>query len=514
MLAAGENHSGNPEENNVIPGDQHIRGVELLQILRSFRPAQGLKGPQGGAEPGIQHVRIPLDVGAAALFTLAGILPGHGNVTAVGTGPGRNLVTPPQLPGDTPIPHIFHPVQVGLGEALRNELGLPFLYHPDGFLCQGLHLHEPLGGDNGLHIVMAAVAGAHIVGVVLHLHQVALLLQILYNGLPGLVAVHTLVLAAVGVDLAVVVQHPDYLQVVAQTHLEVVGVMGRGHLHAAGTEVHLGVVVCHHRNFLVHQGQNHLLAHNGGVTLVIGVDTHAGIAQHGFRTGGSHNHLTGAVSQGVTDVPQVARLVHIFHLGVTQSGDAVGAPVDNPAALVDEALFVQGDEHFPHCLGAALVHGKPCPLPIAGGTQFLLLLYNPVTEFVLPVPDPLQELLPAQVVPGQSFFPQLLFHLNLGGDACVVHAGNPQGAVTLHSLEPNQGILQGGIHGVTHVQLAGDIGGRHNDGKGIGPFLLRGTEIPVILPHFIDFCFHLLGFVNLRQFLRHKKTLLFQNKKP
>ena len=35
----------------------------------------------------------------------------------------------------------------------------------DGRLSQGLHLHEPLGGDDGLHVVVAAVAGAHVVGM-------------------------------------------------------------------------------------------------------------------------------------------------------------------------------------------------------------------------------------------------------------------------------------------------------------------------------------------------------------
>ena len=161
------------------------------------------------------------------------------------------------------------------------------------------------------------------------------------TALRALVAVHALVLAAVVVDLAVVVQHADGLQVVAQAHLKVVGVVGGGHLHAAGAEVHLHILVGHDGDLPVHQGQDAGLAHQVLVALVVGVHGHAGVAQHGLRAGGGHDQIAGAVGQGVAHVPQVAGLVLILHLGVGQGGDAVGAPVDDAAALVDQALFIQ-----------------------------------------------------------------------------------------------------------------------------------------------------------------------------
>ena len=39
-------HPGNPEENDVEAGDQHVGGVEFLQELGLLRPAQGREGPQ------------------------------------------------------------------------------------------------------------------------------------------------------------------------------------------------------------------------------------------------------------------------------------------------------------------------------------------------------------------------------------------------------------------------------------------------------------------------------------
>ena len=101
-------------------------------------------------------------------------------------------------------------------------------------------------------------------------------------------------------------------------------------------------------------------------------------------------------------MPQVARLIHILYLGIGQCSNTVGAPVDDTAALVDQALFIQGNEHFTDGLGAGLVHGKGSTVPGTGGAQRLLLLHDAVAVLVLPVPDTLQELFTAQVVTGQD----------------------------------------------------------------------------------------------------------------
>ena len=175
----------------------------------------------------------------------------------------------------------------------------------------------------------------------------------------------------------------------------------------------------------------------------------------------------------------------------------MGAPVDNAAALVDQTLFVQGDEDLPHGLGAALVHGEPGALPVAACAQLLLLLHDAVAVLVLPVPDALQKLFTTKIVAGQPLLAKLLLHLDLGGDAGVIDAGNPQGVVALHPLEPDQGILQCRVHGVTHVQLTGDVGWGHDDGEGLLAFIHLGVEVAALLPHVVDLGLHLLRLVDL-----------------
>ena len=186
-----------------------------------------------------------------------------------------------------------------------------------------------------------------------------------------------------------VIQNPDDFQVVPQSYLKVVGVIGRGHLHAAGAELHLGIIIGHHRDFLVHQRQNHSFAYDALISLVVGIDADAGVAQHGLRAGGCHNDLARTICQGVTDVPEMTGLILVLHLRIRQSRHTVGTPVDDPATLVNEALLIQRDKHFPHSFGAALVHREPGAGPIAGGPQLLLLLHNPVAILPFPVPDSL-----------------------------------------------------------------------------------------------------------------------------
>ncbi len=62
VLTAGEDHPGHPEENDVIARDKDVGGIEIAKVLSFVRPAQGLEGPQGRGKPGVENVRVPLDV--------------------------------------------------------------------------------------------------------------------------------------------------------------------------------------------------------------------------------------------------------------------------------------------------------------------------------------------------------------------------------------------------------------------------------------------------------------------
>ena len=55
---AHHHHAGDPEEDDVEAGDQHVGRVVALQLRRLVRPAQRRERPERGGEPGVEHVLV------------------------------------------------------------------------------------------------------------------------------------------------------------------------------------------------------------------------------------------------------------------------------------------------------------------------------------------------------------------------------------------------------------------------------------------------------------------------
>ena len=92
----------------------------------------------------------------------------------------------------------------------------------------------------------------------------------------------------------------------------------------------------------------------------------------------------------------------------------------------------------------------------------------------------------------------------------MVHAGDPEGGIALHALEADEHVLHGGVHGMAHVELACDIGGRHDDGKGLLVRVALGMEIAVVYPEFVEPVLNVARLVGLWQFFH--SLLLFDDK--
>ena len=336
-------------------------------------------------------------------------------------------------------------------------------------------------------------------GIVLHLDEIAAGLEVVDYGLAGLIAVHAVVLAAV-YDLRVVVEDEDVVEVVPLGDLEVVRVVAGRHLDAAGAEVHLDVVVSDDGYLAAHEGQDAGLADDVGVALVVGVHGDAGVAQHGLGTRRGDDEVAGAVGERVAHVPEVARLVNVLDLGVGERGGALGAPVYDAFALVDELFPVEVHEGLAHGAGAGVVHREALALPVAARAQGLELLYDAVAVLVLPGPDLVEKALASEVEAGLALAPELLLNLYLRGYARVVVAGQPEGGVAVHALVADEHVLDSLVKGVAQVELAGDVRGRDDDGEGLLGRIALGMEVVPFEPHLVDLLFDLFGVVHLGKF--------------
>ena len=104
-----------------------------------------------------------------------------------------------------------------------------------------------------------------------------------------------------------------------------------------------------------------------------------------------------------------------------------------------------------------------CSLPVARAAHRPLLLDDALLVAVLPLPDALHQGVAADVVAGLALqLQQAALDHRLGGDAGVVGAGHPQRVVALHPVPADQQVLHHVVHGVPHVQGAGDVGQRHH----------------------------------------------------
>ena len=104
-------------------------------------------------------------------------------------------------------------------------------------------------------------------------------------------AIHAGILHALVVEGAVVVEDVDGLKAILHAEVVVVDVVGRGNLQGTRAELAVHILVHDNLHTAAHTGYNHLLALEGGVARVFGMDTHGGIAEDSLRTRGGHHDV-------------------------------------------------------------------------------------------------------------------------------------------------------------------------------------------------------------------------------
>src|SRR3990172_4320314 len=91
--------------------------------------------------------------------------------------PGRDLMAPPDLPGDAPILNLLHPAEIIVGPSLGNEPDLAVAHRLNRRMGQrmarGIDADKPLRREVGFHDRPAAVTGAERVRMLFHLQQMA-----------------------------------------------------------------------------------------------------------------------------------------------------------------------------------------------------------------------------------------------------------------------------------------------------------------------------------------------------
>ncbi len=268
--------------------------------------------------------------------------------TAVAAVPHGYAVPPPQLTRNAPVLDVFHPIIIGFCKALGHEGNLLVHNRVDCGTGKSLHFYKPLLGNKRLYRGVATVTVSYTVRVRLNFYKMPACFKLFHKLFSAFVAVKPLEFARKRVHCSVIVHNPHNGQIMAQTDLEIVGVVRGRDFYNARTEFHIGVRVADNGYRLVYYGQNYVFAYKVLIALVLGVYCNRGVAEHGFGAGcGNHKRLVG-IFHKIFNMPEEARLLRIVNLDVGKRSFTVGAPVYNSAAAVDKLFVVKVNKNLAH----------------------------------------------------------------------------------------------------------------------------------------------------------------------
>ncbi len=275
----------------------------------------------------------------------------------------------------------------------------------------------------------------------------------------------------------------------------VVEVVRRGDLHAAGTESRIDVGVGDDRDIAPGERQLHPLSDQVTIAFIFRVHRDRGIAEHGFGARGGNHQVAAAVAQRVAQVPHAA----VFFLGddleVGYRGVQLRIPVDEPLAAIDQPFPVQAHEHLAYRLRELRVHREAFARPVDRVAEPALLARDIAAGMLLPLPHAAGEFLAPEREPVAAFGRQQPLHDHLGGDARMIGAALPQGVVAAHPVMADQGVHDGLLECMPHVQVAGHIGRWDRDA--VGSAGSARTEIPALFPFGVPAVLDFLGLVGL-----------------
>ena len=245
-------------------------------------------------------------------------------------------MSPPELPADTPVLDVVHPVEVGFSPVFWHKSNPPVLDRLDGRLCERFDIDIPLVRQVWLDDCTTAVAPWQRLLVVLDFFEITDRFHIRDYSLACCKAIQPAVGLRRGViNRSVVSEDIVHLQTVALADFIVVEVVRRCHLHTAGTEFRIDVVVSDDWYASTHQRQDDLLSNQVPIAVVFRMHRDTTVAEHGFGACCRNDQVAVVRSQWIAEMPQVSRFICLQHLEVRQCRVQDRIPVDEAFAPVD-----------------------------------------------------------------------------------------------------------------------------------------------------------------------------------
>ncbi len=259
-------------------------------------------------------------------------------------------------------------------------------------------------------------------------HQIQLF-QCLNSLFPTLKTVKTLeVFTCLLSHGAVIINNFDPLKPMGLSQSKIIGVVGRGHLKSTGTKGGIHIAIFDNGDDTVGKGKPYSVFRQLFITVIIGIDSHSRIPEHGLGPGRGHHKpffTVYAVFKGISNVIKKAVLLFMLHFKICEGGTAAGAPVYNVLSLVNESILVKPDKNFSHGIGQALIHGESFPVPVTGCPQPFELMDNSTAGLFTPFPHRFNKFFPSQLIPCYPLLRKISLHNILGCNAGMICTWHP-----------------------------------------------------------------------------------------
>jgi len=405
-------------------------------------------------------------------------------------------VPPEDLARDAPILDLLHPPEERPFPAGRVDPDLPAAHRIDDGRREGLHANEPLGREPGFDHGVRAFGPRDRVPVGFGPDQQTRSFELLERLRPRVGPVHPSVLGRdprAGQVARVVQDVGRHRQArVALVDLVVDNIVARGHLERPRPEGRVDRSVGDDRHLAVGERNDDLSPDQRPVTVVFGVDGDRHVSEDRLGTDGRDLQPTGrAVRPWIAEVDEHPVLFRVDHFEVADRGPELRVPVDHPLSAVDEALLVEPNEHLPGRAHTRSVHRVPVSAPIDREAPGSRLFPDPFLVLLHPTLDLVKRLFARQLLEPYSLLLETTAYLDLGGEAGMVEARNPDGRVAAHPVVAHQDVHDRVPEHVPDGEDPGHVRGWEDEGVGRALGSVRTAGDPLVVPRFLPTRFDL-----------------------
>ena len=375
-------------------------------------------------------------------------------------------MSPPQLTADTPVLDVLHPVAIGILILGRIEFQFVIHYRRQCHICKMLHLEKPLHRKLRLYNHVGTLGIPYLIGIGFHLIQQAGSIQVFFNLFTNIKAIHTDIKTGSLAQCTIIVEDIDAWQVILFTQHIVVHIMRRSYFQATCTELNIYIIIFDYRDHTIYQRNDYSLTFQPFILRVVRIDTHSGITHDRFRTGSSYHSIASfrITFHFIAQIIQFAMLFLVDNFFIRKGSQSLRVPVYHTYTTVNQSLIIKVYKYFQYTFATLFIHSESGAVPITGSTEFTQLLQDDATMFICPLPGMLQEFVTGKICLLDTLCSQLIYYLRFRSDRSVVSTRYPAGIFTFHTGTAYQNILNGIIKHVSHVEHAGDVRGRNDDG--------------------------------------------------